>query len=265
MKLYISADIEGVAGVSHWDATRLNDPEFQEARELMTNEVLAACEAAIDSGFKEIVIKDAHGSARNIISSHLPENTTLIRGWSGHPYTMMQEIDNTFDAALFIGFHSSAGSTNNPLAHTISLNIEYIKINGIYASEFLINLYTASLEDVPVLFLSGDKHICQEAKDISSMIETVSVSEGIGASSICFSPKQSVKKIKDGVTKALTEDFNKCKFTLPKHFKIEIKYNNPSSAYRASFYPGIKEHTGQIINYESDTYLDVLKMFKFVL
>ncbi len=265
MKLYICADIEGIAGVSNWEATRLNDPEFQEARELMSKEVVAVCETANELEIDEIVIKDAHGSGRNIIPALLPDNTKLIRGWSGHPYTMMQEINNTFDAAIFIGFHSSAGSTNNPLAHTFSLKIEYIKINGIYASEFLINLYTASLENVPVIFLSGDKNICQEAENINSHLETVAVSEGVGASSICLSPRQSIEKIKNGVNKALSGDFGKCNYTLPKYFNVEIRFNNPCSAYKASFYPGIIEHSGQTIKYESDSYMDVLKMFKFAL
>lgn len=265
MRLYICADIEGIAGVSNWEATRVNNPEFQEARELMTREILSVCEAAKDFEVDEIVIKDAHGLGRNIIPSLLPDNTKLIRGWSGHPYTMMQEINSTYDAALFIGFHSSAGSTNNPLAHTLSLKLDYIKINGIYASEFLINLYTATLENVPVIFLSGDRNICQEAVKITSSLETVAVSEGIGESSICLSPKQSIKKIKNGVKKALSGDFKKCNYTLPENFNIEIKFNDPCSAYRASFYPGIIGHSGQTIIFESDSFMEVLKMFKFVL
>ena len=195
MKLYISADIEGIAGVSDWNATSLNSSEFEEARSLMTQEVLAACKGAIKAGCKEIIIKDAHGSGRNIIPSLLPEWVTLIRGWSGHPYRMMQEIDNTFDATVFIGYHSAAGTTSNPLAHTFKKNIAHIKINNDVASEFLINSMISALVNVPVAFLSGDEAICNDAKLFNEKIETVMVTRGKGVietaeQTICFETKE---------------------------------------------------------------------------
>ena len=85
MKLYISADIEGVAGIAHWDEANKSHAAYQEFREQMTLDVAAACRAALDSGIEELLVKDAHGSGRNIIASMLPEEARVIRGWSGHP------------------------------------------------------------------------------------------------------------------------------------------------------------------------------------
>src|SRR4029079_18577351 len=110
MKVYISADIEGTSGITNWEQDDKTHPTYQEFRERMTDEVVAACEGAIEAGAKEIVIKDAHGSGRNIIAARLPDCAKLIRGWSGHPFCMVQELDQSFDALLFVGYHAKAGS-----------------------------------------------------------------------------------------------------------------------------------------------------------
>jgi len=130
----------------------------------MTREVVAACEGALSANVTDILIKDAHGSGRNIIASQLPECARLIRGWSGHPFNMLQQIDQTFDATILTGYHSKAGSEPNPLAHCFRLYIDYIKINGELASEFLFNAYVSALVNVPVVFVSGDKGICEDVK-----------------------------------------------------------------------------------------------------
>ncbi|MCP4176840.1 MAG: amino acid amidase [bacterium] len=265
MKIFISADIEGVAGVSDWNAATLNNPEYKEACSLMTGEVVAACNGAIKAGFREIYIKDAHGSGRNIIPSQLPDEAVLIRGWSGHPYSMMQEIDNTFHASILIGYHSAAGTTGNPLAHTFRDNITKIVLNDRIASEFQINSLISYLVNVPVAFISGDELICREAKIFNDNIETESVSKGIGASSICLSPVQACKKIEEGVFRALSKDLSNNLKPLPKLFKTEIKYNDPVSAYKASFYPGIKMTDDNSICFKTDDYFEFLRTLKFIL
>ena len=105
MNVYISADIEGTAGITHWDEADRNNPAYPEFREAMTREVVAACEGAIAAGATDILIKDAHDSGRNIHVSQLPECARIVRGWSGHPYSMVQELDESFDALVLIGYH----------------------------------------------------------------------------------------------------------------------------------------------------------------
>ena len=90
MKIYISADIEGVAGITDWTEANPNSPSYHQHQLEMTKEVAAACEAGIRSGAESIYVKDAHWGGRNILPEHLPEKTHLIRGWSGHPYCMVQ-------------------------------------------------------------------------------------------------------------------------------------------------------------------------------
>src|SRR5512136_2717210 len=130
MKVYLSADIEGVTNVTHWDEADLHKDEFQAAREQMTAEVAAACEGALEAGATEIWVKDAHDSARNLIAARLPQATRLIRGWSGHPFMMAEELDHTFQGMLLVGYHARAASGLSPLAHTLTGGFVRMLING---------------------------------------------------------------------------------------------------------------------------------------
>jgi len=193
MKIYISADIEGVCGSTHWDECDLEKPDYAEFKKQMTAEVAAACNGAIAAGAKEIIVQDAHASARNITAKDLPDGVKLIRGWSGSPKAMIQEIDESFDGLMFIGYHSQAGSSGNPLSHTMRGSyVDYLKINEHYASEFLLHGLFATTIGVPVVLISGDSDLCYDAKEINENITTVAVKEGIGNSTVNIHPKKAV-------------------------------------------------------------------------
>ena len=264
MKVYISADIEGTAGITNWEEADKSHSTYHVFRERMTEEVVAACEGAIAAGAKEILIKDAHDSGRNIIAARLPDCARLIRGWSGHPLSMVQDIDSSFDAAVFVGYHAKAGSDDNPLAHTLRLRVAHLAINGEIAPEFHIFSYAAALHGVPSVFLSGDHGICADAKRIVPGIVTVPVSQGIGPSTVSIAPSLALKQIRDGVTKALRGDRDACRITLPKHFTLEIKFTTPVDAYRASWYPGASQPEPRIVRFESGDYFEILRAIKFM-
>jgi len=264
MKVYISADIEGITGITHWDETEKSKSDYQKFAQQMTNEVKAACEGAINAGAKEIWIKDAHDTGRNIIAADLPQKIKLVRGWSEHPFSMVQELDKSFDALLMIGYHSFAGSNSNPLSHTLSSRtFNYIKFNGEYTSEFLIHSYAAATVGVPVVLVSGDEGICKEANKINKNIKTVAVNKGVGNSVISIHPRLAVEKIKEGVEFALKGDLNKCKVKLPDHFKIELSFRNHGRAFKVSFYPEMKQISSTNLVFETDNYFEVLRMLLF--
>lgn len=265
MKLFISADLEGVAGIVNWQETDIGSPYSVYFREQMTREVNAACEAAVEAGVLEITVKDAHDSARNIDPSKLPENVRMLRGWTRDPYVMMSGLDESFGGAVFIGYHSAAGTNGNPLAHTMNTANDYVKINGEYASEFLINAYTAALFGVPVLFVSGDRMLCEKVKELNPNIRTAAVNEGIGNASLSIHPGLAVKKIKESVSEALKDNPFKCMIGLPEKFKVEVKFKEHYLAYKGSFYPGAKQTGDKLVEYESENYMEVLKFFFFVL
>jgi D-amino peptidase len=263
MKIYITADIEGITGAAHWDETDKKNADYGEFREQMTAEVAAACEGALNAGASDIWVKDAHWTGRNILPSKLPRHVRLVREWSGHPFEMMQELDQTFYAALAIGYHSRAASGTSPLAHTMNTNITYIKINGQYAAEFMISAYTAGLVGVPMVFVSGDAGVCQEAQELIPNLSTVAVMQGMGSSTISIHPQLAVEQIRLGVEKALKGDVAKCCLQMPGHFSIEVSYRKHASAYHASFFPGVTLKEPHTVKFEAENYFEVLRFFSF--
>lgn len=265
MKLFISADLEGVAGIVNWSEADIESSFSKYFTEQMTKEVNAACEAAIAAGAEDILIKDAHSTARNLDPSKLPEQVKILRGWTRDPYSMMAGLDDSFDGVFFIGYHSAAGANGNPLAHTMNMQNEYVKINGEIASEMLINAYTAASMGVPVLLATGDKMICEDALKINPHIKTVPVSEGIGNASISIHPNVALKKIKEQVQAALSDEHGRYKIDLPESFHVEIAFREHYLAYRGSFYPGAKQTGAKTVEYETNDYNEVLRFLFFVL
>ncbi len=265
MEIYISADIEGVTGVTHWDETIKSKADHKEFAHQMTLEVKAACEGANNAGADEIWINDAHDSGRNIDHNLLPKNTRLIRGWSGHIFSMVQELDESFDAVLFIGYHSAGGTNTNPLAHSMHTGIDYIKLNGEYVTEFLIHAYIANYLKVPVVFVSGDFGLCDSIKKINSNIITIPVKEGIGDSTINIHPELALDLIKNGVEDSLKKNLYLCNIYLPEEFVLEIKYNEHHTAFRKSFYPNAKQIEPKIVRFETKDYMEVLRAIEFLL
>jgi D-amino peptidase len=263
MKVFISADIEGVTGVTHWDETDLDKAVSAAACEQMTAEVAAACEGALEAGASEILVKDAHGSGRNIIASKLPHEARLIRGWAPHPTMMMQGLDETFQAAALIGYHSRAGANTSPLAHTMTGAFTRVTVNGHDASEFLLNTYTASMLKVSVAFVSGDKGLCEEVTGLNPAIGTMAVKEGVGDSTVSIHPGLATARIKEGMAKALKSDLSKCQVTLPGNFSVDIQYKNHTKAYQYSFYPGTNLKDPLTIHFESRDYFEVLRFLFF--
>jgi D-amino peptidase len=265
MKVYLSTDIEGITGTTHWDEANKAHADYAEFQKQMTAEVAAACEGALEAGATEVWIQDAHDSARNILAAKLPRQTRLLRGWSGHPYLMMSGIDSSFSAAAMIGYHARAGAKANPLQHTLTGQVMFIKINDSYASEFMINAYTAALEDVPVVFVSGDAGLCAEADALVPNLSTVAVKEGLGNSTASIHPATAVEQIRAGMIQALTDGPEHCRLTLPEHIQVEIGYKGYDVAYKKSFYPGARLADGYTLHFESNDYFEVLRLFAFVL
>jgi D-amino peptidase len=264
MKIYISADIEGITGTTHWDETEKKHPDYAEFRDQMTAEVAAACEGAVAAGAAEIWVKDAHDSARNILAARLPQEARLMRGWSGHPYLMVDGLDSSFQALAMVGYHSRAGSGDNPLAHTMSGSDSYVKINGRFASEFMINAYTAALVHVPVVFVAGDAGLIEDACDLIPGLTGVAVKQGVGDATINIHPTLAVERIRTGMQTALEGNLARCQVKLPDQFSVEIRYKEHARAYRASFFPGAHPLDTHSIQFESRDYFEVLKMFSFV-
>lgn len=266
MKIFISADIEGSIGVLDGSECRHGNEEYERARRYMTEEVAAASRGAYGAGAKEIIIKDAHGTGRNIIIDELPEEVEVIRGWSGHPFTMLQDLDATFDGVIFTGYHSGAGIGGNPLAHTISGGVvQEIRINGEKASEYLINSYTASYVGVPVIYVCGDKKLIEEVEEHKLGIKTLAVKEGCGGSVRGLALKKGIGLIEEGVARAVREIKDIRKMELPREFKMEMVFKTEAQAVRGSFYPGMKRSGAYEVEGVFTDYFDLLRALMFLI
>jgi D-amino peptidase len=264
MRLFISADIEGVTGINTWSETNKSNPDYSEFREQMTREVVAACEGALTAGATEIVVKDAHDSGRNLKVEDLPKEAKLIRNWSRHPYSMVWGIDESFDAIAYIGYHSPAGSNDNPLAHTMSSStVHEMLLNGELCSEFMLHSLVARSHGVPSIFLSGDAGICKRAKDLDQEIETVATIQGTGNATFSHHPKVTAEQIKAGVENALKKNLAQYSLALPEHFILDTRFTKHADAFRASHYPGAKSLAAHVTRFETDKIMDVMRFIMF--
>ncbi|MDO5350123.1 MAG: M55 family metallopeptidase [Lachnospiraceae bacterium] len=264
MKLFISADIEGCAGLALPAETHKNEAVYQAFARQMTREVLAACQAAHEMGAEQIVVKDGHGDASNIDPLQMPDYVTLIRGKSGHPYNMMWGIDDSFDGVLYIGYHAPAGNPEFSISHTSTGNSLYLRLNGEYMSEFMLNSYTAASHGVPVLFLSGDEAICSLAKELVPEMETAVTKRGVGGATLCEPQGVVLERIRAGVKKALEKDPSLCRITLPESFTYEVTFKDWKKAYQMSFYPGMKSVDTFTNRLVTDRWMDVVTAHCFV-
>ena len=265
MKIYISADMEGITGVTHWDEVDHNKSSYGQFQKQMSLEVAAACEGALEAGAKEIWVKDAHYSGRNILAEILPKGVKLIRGWSGHPYSMVQELDDSFDALMMVGYHSRAGQGGNPLAHTLSSSkLNSITINDRQTSEFFLHGNIAAKHGVPLVFLSGDAGLCEEVLEVSPGTTTVATMVGVGDSTISIQPQESLEAIKTKVKSALSGELSNCLWDHPKSFVVHIRFNKQQLAYRASHYPGAELFDPKTIAFTTKEYDEVMQLILFV-
>ena len=267
-RIFISSDIEGTCGICHWDETQLGKSDYEQFRQQMTREVSAACEGALAGGSDDVFVKDAHDSARNILPAKLPQNVQIFRGWGSDIHSMMSGLDASFSGVIFTGYHSASNTDTNPLSHTMNTQNVSIKINGIQTSELVINAFAAAHYDVPLLMVTGDVGVCEQAKRLNPNIITVPVSRGRGNGSISIHPGEAVRRIREAAETAVREGIanpDKFKIDLPNKFDVEVEFVKHFKARRASFYPGVRQTGPRTVTFSSDAYYDVLRFFMFCL
>ena len=263
LKVFISVDMEGISGVIHWDDVSRQGDDYSLFRKLMTQETNAAIEGALEAGATEILVRDSHGSARNILPDLLRHEAELLRDWSGGPLIMMEGIDKTFDAVIFIGYHARAGTPDAVLKHTMTGTIFDVVLNGKKMPEAGINGAIAGHFDVPVVMIAGDLAICKQAKELFGNIETVAVKEGIGKAAKMLHPLKAQELIKKKTTVALKrlKDFKPYKLNPP--FTMEITFTDEEIAERSSWIPGAKRSGDRSVSFTSNDFIEVLKFFRF--
>lgn len=212
----------------------------------------------------EAASKDAHGDGRNLSPASLPEPAELIRGYNGDPLAMVQGLDASFDVALFVGYHSAAGSSANPLSHTLSMRkVHEIRLDGTPASELRIHALAAGGLGVPVALVTGDRALCDEAETLIPGVITVATSTGAGASNRSMHPASAVEVIAEAAELAVTGPLPDPQVPLGPH-RLEIVYRSPAMAHARSHYPGAHSPCGNTVVFESDDYDEILRSLIFL-
>jgi D-amino peptidase len=174
VKVFLSTDMEGTAGVVDWEQCTGTGPEAQAGRRLLLAEVNAAIDGAVEGGASEVVVNDSHSAMRNLPPEELAAGASYISG-QHKPLYMMQGLDESFDACLFVSYHGSVGAPAG-LSHTYSPRaVTEVRLDGQVTGEAGINALVAAHYDVPVVLVTGDDCACAETARLIPGIRTAVV------------------------------------------------------------------------------------------
>jgi D-amino peptidase len=265
MKIYISADMEGVVGVVTNEQLGPQGFEYARFREFMTQEVNAAIEGAVAAGATQIVVSDSHGNGQNLLIEKLPKDILLVRSWP-RPLMMMQGIDETFAGAIFIGYHSATTNSQGVRAHTISsARLADVRLKGISMSEAGLNAAIAGHFNVPVIMISGDDVVVKETQALLGDVEGAVVKWASGFHSAkTMMPEASYQLIREKVQKAVgrIKDFKPYKLAAPIQLDVRFKNYRPSEVLS---YLSIVERTdAHSIRFTGKDMIEVSKFLEFI-
>ncbi len=263
-KVFVSVDMEGIWGVVHGDQTSAQGHDYGPARKWMAEDVNAVIEGLLEAGVAEIVVNDSHGSMRNILAQDLNPRASLITG-SPKPLSMMQGIDNTFDACVFVGYHAKAGTASSILDHTISgATIISIKVNNLELPELGINAAMAAAFGVPVVMLSGDAETCLQAKSIlGSEIVTVAVKEASGRYAAKLLPRDEARqRLKEGAKEAIFKRSQIAPLRLKPPYAFELKFHNSNQAEMPALLPQVKRTGARSVAFSAEDFIEGFKLMR---
>lgn len=267
MRIYISADIEGIAGVVSREHTRPEGFEYQSARIWMTDSVAAAARAAYASGATEVVISDSHGNAQNLLLDRLPREVELVRSWP-RPLSMMQGIEHgTYQGALFIGYHAGATNPHGILAHTFrSASLREVRVNGTAVPEAGINAAIAGHFGVPVLLVSGDDVTIAETREFLPDIEPVTVKWAHSRlSARTLTPDVSYELIEQGVTRAMARHREIAPYRIAGPIELDVGFLYRQPVEYLAMLKGMTRLDAFTIRYVADDILDLQRFLVFAL
>jgi D-amino peptidase len=263
MKLYISADMEGTAGVASWtQCDPKNTTEYPYYRRLMSREVRAAIDGARAAGVKDVLVNDSHSAMRNVLWDELPDDVRMIYG-NRKPFSMNEGIDGTFAAAFFTGYHAGVGDADGALDHTYTPDTIYnVRVNGMRCSETTLNAALLGVHGVPVALISGDRTTVAGAQAQLPWIEGVVIKESIGRYAVnSISPPEACARITAGARRAIERLSEMRPFRFESPIALEIDFVGTQNADFAELIPGVERTGGRSVRYVHDDYAVVFRTF----
>jgi len=239
MKLFISADIEGVSGVTNEAQASQTGAQFSEARRWMTGDVNAAIEGAYDAGVAEVLVKDAHGWALNLLPDGIDERATLLQGW-GVENGMMEGLAPEHDLAFLVGYHARAGTAEGVLSHTWSGALRRLVVNGIEMGEMGISALLAGALGVPVALIATCAAGAEQARELLPWVETVAVKRGLTRFAAELIPvKRAQDLIRDAARRAVERRSEMQPLRLEPPFVVHTTWSSPSMAQTCAAHAGL--------------------------
>ncbi|MGI5839616.1 MAG: M55 family metallopeptidase [bacterium] len=263
MKIFISADIEGIWGVVSRGHTSPDGKDYSRARKLMTQEVNWAVEETFKAGAERVIVNDSHGTMDNILIEELNPKAELISG-APKPLSMMEGIDETFDGALLIGYHPRAGTQTGIFDHTYAGRvIAGVRVNGKPMGECGLNAGVAGCYGVPVIFAAGDNRLTAQVKEEIGDIETVTVKETVTRYAARNLAQEVVRaRYSEALARALN---NTAKYPPVRYegtVTIEIEFIQAIMADVCMNVPGVVRKGPKTVAVSSECYIEVHKLFR---
>jgi len=243
MKVFISADMEGVAGISAWEQCLAGGDDYALGRDLLLGEVNAAIAGALDAGATGICVNDAHSRMRNLPPAALAGRASYLSG-RFKPLYMMQGLDETYDAAIFLGYHAAIASPG-VLSHTYNPRaVTEARINGVVAGESGLNALVAQHYGVAIAAVTGDQYVAAEAAPFCPGAEAIVVKHSISRHAAHHRhPEEARELIRDGVQRALSRVDGLAAPAIALPATVEVDLASPDMAEQATWIRGV-ERTG---------------------
>ena len=263
MKLYISSDMEGVAGVCAWEQVdaRTPHPDFEIFRRFYTQEVSSAIEGARSGGATGVLVNDSHGPMRNLLLDELPAGVRLIFG-NRKPFSMVQDAQG-FDGAFFVGYHGGAGDADAVLCHTYTPSVIYeVRINGTRCSEATINAGLLGCYGVPLLLVTGDRTTVEGVQSQMPWVKGLVVKESIGnfaANSML--PKTAQRAMRHAAEDAVRNAGNATPYRFDSPMALDVQLVTSAQAHLVATIPGFQRTGSRSVRFTHDDFPTVFKAF----
>ncbi len=249
VKVYISADMEAVAGVVDETQTSPTGRDYALGRRLMIAEVNTAISAAFEAGATEVIVNDSHWSQTNLEPDKLDRRARLISG-APKPFGMMHGLDGSFAAVIFLGYHARGSTADAVIDHTYSGQLKVVKLNGREVGEYGLNAALAGHYGVPVIFVSGDRAATEQAREFIPGVEVAAVKQGMGkTAALTLPPEEARQLIADGVKRAMGRLRDIEHVSLRPPITLEVELGDSAQADSCMMVPGMKRVSGRTVSY----------------
>jgi D-amino peptidase len=262
MKVFISSDIEGTAGIVDWQQVRASGADYELGRRLLTDEVNAAIDGAVDAGATEIVVNDSHSTMQNIRPGALHGNASYLSG-RHKPLYMMEGLDGTFDAVFMVAYHGAIGAERAILSHTYNpLAVWETRLNGVAVGESALNALVALHHLVPVVLITGDDATAEEAQPFLPGVEAVVVKRSITRfAAESLHPDRACQLIRDGAARALPRATVVSPPAIELPGTLEVTFLTADMAEMATWIRGVERAGVRVVTITDDDPLRLYRTF----